>query len=164
MRRLMMLLCLSAQAFAPPAFVTPALAQDESPANQIVEGVLACLSGGGDMGMTAAMLDTLFWTGGEEGEDGLFYFTPGVGEDTFVYMADDGSFCHVESTSLDSASASEVLAATLESQEGTSFFYSQDDAGCTRLDLESGVTVTITSGGNDPTCASETDAGLRFAF
>lgn len=159
MRRLLMLAALAA-----PALSGPAMAQDASPANQIVEGVLACLSGGGDTGLTGDMLDALFWSADGEGEDGLFYFTPGAGEDTFIYIAGDGSFCHVESTSLDSATTSEILAATLESQEGTSFFYSQDEQGCTRLDLESGVTVTITSGGNDPTCASETDAGLRFAF
>lgn len=147
-----------------PAFAAPTMAQDADPANQIVEGVLACLSGGGDVDLTGAMLDALVWTANGEGEEGLYYFTPGAGEDTFVYVAEGGSFCHVESTSIDSASASEILAATLESQEGTSFDYSKDDDGCTRLDLESGVTVTITSGGNDPTCASETDAGLRFAF
>jgi hypothetical protein len=159
MRRLLILATLLA-----PAFAAPAMAQDADPANQITEGVLACLSGGGDIGLTGEMLDAMFWSDDGEGEEGLFYFTPGAGEDTFIYMAGDGSFCHVESMVLDSATTSEILAATLESQEGTSFFYSQDEAGCTRLDLESGVTVTITSGGNDPTCASETDAGLRFAF
>ncbi len=159
MRRLLILATLLA-----PALTAPAEAQDADPANQITEGVLACLSGGGDISLTGAMLDAMFWSVDGEGEDGLYYFIPGVGEGTFVYLADDGSFCHVESTVLDSATASEILAATLETQEGTSFDYSKDDAGCTRLDLESGVTITITSGGNDPTCASETDAGLRFAF
>jgi len=143
----------------------PAAAQDSDPYNQLVEGYLACLSGGGEVDLTEAMLvDGLMWTRSDDGEDGLVYFYPGAGEESFVYMADDGSFCHVESTSVDSATASELLATALAPPEGAAFDYSRDDAGCTRLDLETGVTATITSGGNDPTCGSETDSGVRFAF
>jgi hypothetical protein len=79
-------------------------------------------------------------------------------------MANDGSFCHVESLTVDSATASEILAASLGGPEGAPFEYSKDDVGCTRLDFETGVTATITSGGNDPICGSETDSGVRFAF
>ncbi len=116
MRRLAMLLCLSA-----PAFAAPVLAQDADPANQITEGVLACLSGGGDVDLTGEMLDAMFWSNDGEGEEGLFYFTPGAGEDTFIYMAGDGSFCHVESMVLDSATTSEILAATLEDRQRRRF-------------------------------------------
>lgn len=141
----------------------PALAQDADPRNQLVEGYMACMSGGGQVDLTESMLTALFWTRSDDGEDGLVYFHPGVGEDTVVYMADDGSFCHVESQSVDSATASEILAASLGGPEGAPFDYSKDDMGCTRLDFETGVNATITSGGNDPTCASDTDSGVRFA-
>ena len=143
---------------------SPAIAQDADANNQLVEGYLACMSGGGQLDLTESMLDALFWTRNDEGEDGLVYFYPAVGEDTYVYMADDGSFCHVESTSVDSATASEILAASLAPPEGAPFEYSKDEMGCTRLDFDNGVTATITSGGNDPTCGSETDSGVRFAF
>ena len=92
---------------------TPALAQDTDPQNQVVEGYLACMSGGGQLDLTQAMLDALQWTQSDDGEEGLTYFFPGAGEDTFLYIADDGSFCHVESLTVDSATASEILAATL---------------------------------------------------
>ena len=143
---------------------SPALAQDADPRNQLVEGYMACMSGGGQVDLTQSMLTAAGWTRSDEGEEGLTYFFPGTGEDSFVYMADDGSFCHVESQTVDSATASEILAASLGGAEGAPFEYSKDDMGCTRLDFETGVTATITSGGNDPVCGSETDSGVRFAF
>jgi len=143
---------------------SPAFAQDADPRNQLVEGYMACMSGGGQVDLTESMLTALFWTRKDDGEDGLVYFNPGVGEDTLAYMANDGSFCHVESLTVDSATASEILAASLGGPEGAPFEYSKDDVGCTRLDFETAVTATITSGGNDPTCGSETDSGVRFAF
>ena len=143
---------------------TPALAQDADPNNQLVEGFMACVSGNGDLDMTEAVLDASQWTRSDDGEEGLTYFFPGAGENTFVYIADDGSFCHVESTTVGSETTSQILAAILEAPEGVPFFYSKDDFGCTRLDLETGVTATIQSGGNDPVCASDTDSAVRFDF
>lgn len=143
---------------------TPAAAQDADPRNQLVEGYMACMSSGGDVEMTAELLNTLFWTREDDGEMGLVTFLPGAGDSTVVYMADDGSFCHVESLTVDSATASEILAASLGGDEGATFDYSQDDMGCTRLDFETGVQATITSGGNDPTCGSDTDSGVRFTY
>ncbi len=143
---------------------SPVAAQDADPHNQLVEGYLACMSGGGQLDLTQSMLEALEWTRSDDGEEGLTYFFPGAGEDTFLYLADDGSFCHVESTSIDSATASEILATALAPPEGAPFDYSKDDMGCTRLDFDTGVTATITSGGNDPTCGSETDSAVRFQF
>lgn len=144
---------------------SPATAQDADPNNQLVEGYLACMSGGGYVDLTQNMLvDALFWTRNDEGEDGLVYFYPATGENTFVYIATDGSFCHVESTTVDSATASEILSASLGPPEGAPFYYSKDDMGCTRLDFDTGVTATITSGGNDPICGSDSDSGVRFDF
>jgi hypothetical protein len=144
---------------------SPALAQDADPNNQLVEGYLACMSGAGQTDLTQAMLvDALLWTRSDDGEDGLIYFYPGAGEQTFVYMAEDGSFCHVESTTVGSATASELVATSLAPPEGAAFEYATDDMGCARLDFATGVTATITSGGNDPVCDSETDSGVRFDF
>lgn len=142
---------------------SPALAQDTDPRHQLAEGYMACMSGGGQVDLTAAMLDAVAWTREDSDEEGLVYFTAN-GEATFAYMAQDGSFCHVESTRIDSATSSEILATTLAPPEGAPFTYSKDDMGCTRLDFDTGVTATITSGGNDPTCGSETDSGVRFQF
>jgi len=143
----------------------PAFAQDADPRHQLAEGDLACMSGGGQVDLTAAMLvDGLSWTRDDSDEEGLIYFYPASGDTTFVYMANDGSFCHVESTSIDSATSSEILASTLAPPDGAPFEYSKNEMGCTMLDFDTGVTATITSGGNDPTCGSKTDSGVRFQF
>ena len=65
---------------------------------------------------------------------------------------------------MDSASASEILSASLGPPEGAPFYYCKDDMDLTRLDFGTGVTATITSGGNDPTCGSDSDSGVRFDF
>lgn len=137
-------------------------AQDADPVGQLVEGYVACLLGEGDPDIVDALFADSGWTSGP-GEDGLISFAPGSGEASFAYMADDGSFCHVESMVVDSATASEVLATTLQSAGQTGIEYEKDDMGCTLLRLADGRGITITSGGNDPNCGSDTDSGVRFA-
>ncbi len=143
---------------------TPVAAQDANPQNQLVEGFLACFSGGGIPDLTASMLDVFMWSREEAPDEGLIYYYPAVGEDTFAYMADDGSFCHVESVTVNSEATSQILAISLGGAEGAPFDYSKDEMGCTQLDFETGVTAVITSGGNDPTCGSDIDSAVRFTF
>jgi hypothetical protein len=144
---------------------TPALAQDDTPTGQILEGLVACYSGAGDPTATVALLEDFTWAQ-SDGEDGTIYMYPtaGEGESTFVYLADDGSYCHTESVAVDSATASEILGTMLSSAEVTDIAYNKTADGCTQLGLPDGTTATITSGGNDPTCGSETDSGIRFDF
>jgi hypothetical protein len=139
-----------------------ALAQDSDPVGQMVEGYVACLMGAGVAELVESLFDESGWTSAP-GMDGLTDFRPAAGEATFAYMADDGSFCHVESTVVDSATASEVLAITLERAEEADVTFETDDMGCAVLRLQDGRSITITSGGNDPTCGSDTDSGVRFA-
>ena len=141
----------------------PALAQG-APTDQITTGYLACLTGNGDVELTETLLEAAGWVTSTDGEDGLIYYYPKDTDQTVVYMSDDGAFCHVESMVVDSATASEFLAVALQTEAGAPYDYSKDDMGCTRLDLETGVTATITSGGNDPTCGSDTDSAVRFEF
>jgi hypothetical protein len=141
---------------------TPAVAQDSDPVGQLVEGYVACLVGDGDAGLVAELFNDNGWSA-EPGADGLIGFQPASGDATFAYVADDGSFCHVESTVVDSASASEILAITLERADEVDITYEKDAMGCTVLRLADGRSATITSGGNDPTCGSDTDSGVRFA-
>lgn len=142
---------------------TPAMAQDADPAGQLVEGYMACLHGGGDVATTEGILSGLGWAQGEAGEDGLVYFNPAVGENTQIYMADDGSFCHVESFSVGTEAASLILTAAAESDASIPFEPAKDAAGCTQLIFGGQVSATLTSGGNDPVCASDSDSGVRFA-
>ena len=143
---------------------SPAFAQDTGPREQMAEGFMACMSGGGRLDLTESMLaDAMSWTR-DDGEEGLLYFYPGDSDSTFVILARDGSFCHVESMVIDSSTAAQLLAVTLAPPDGAPFVYSKTDMGCTRLDFDTGVMATITSGGNDPVCGSETDSAVRFEF
>lgn len=144
------------------ASAAPAFAQDTDPVGQLVEGYVACLMGDGDTELVEGLFDQSGWSA-EAGSDGLISFQPASGETTFAYMAEDGSFCHVESMVIDSATASEVLAVTLESADQADITFEKDAMGCTVLRLADGRSATITSGGNDPTCGSDTDSGVRFA-
>lgn len=140
----------------------PAMAQDADPAGQLVEAYVACLHGGGEVATTEGILTGLGWARAEAGEDGLVYFIPSVGEDTQVYMADDGSFCHAESFSVGTEAAAQILLAAVESDGNPPYEPSQDEAGCSQLIFAGQVSATLTSGGNDPVCASDSDSGVRF--
>ena len=59
---------------------SPALAQDADPHNQLAEGYMACMSGGGQVDLTESVLDAAGWSRADGGEDGLVYFTPGAGD------------------------------------------------------------------------------------
>lgn len=141
----------------------PALAQEADPAGQLVEGYVACFMGRGEPDMVAPSLGLYGWTH-EEAEDGLTMALPGVGGDSFVLIANDASFCHVESLKLGTDKAAETLALALQGANVTLPDPGTSEDGCAIYDLGDGVTATLTSGGNDPTCASDTNSGVRFDF
>jgi hypothetical protein len=140
----------------------PAMAQDADPSGQLIEGIVACLHGGGDVATTEGILTGLGWAAGEDGEDGLVYFYPATGEDTVVYIAKDGSFCHAETAAIGTEAASQILLAAVASDGNPPFETSKDASGCTQLIFAGQVSATLTSGGNDPVCASDSDAAIRF--
>ena len=140
----------------------PAVAQDADPTAQLGEGYAACLAGDDDVAKVSKLLTGHGWTSEPSGDEGLTYFTPATGKSVFAYMAKDGSFCHVESTSVNSAKASALLRKALHKAGFAKIEQDQDGLGCDRLNFDSGRIATIMSGGNDPTCTSDTDSGVRF--
>lgn len=144
-------------------FAAPAAAQDADPAGQLVEGYIACYMGHGAPDTVAPNLGLYGWTH-EAGEDGITTALPGIGGDSFVLIANDASFCHVESMTLGTTKAAEVLAVALQGANVTLPERTTGPDGCATYDLGDGVTATLTSGGNDPTCTSDTDSGVRFDF
>jgi hypothetical protein len=151
---------LSAALLAP----LPALAQDADPSNQLIEGYTACALGEGQPDKTVATLGLYGWTHEEDTEMGLVNFQPGVGSDTFAYMSLTPGFCHVESTSLGTARALELLGYLSFSGQVSLDTTDTDADGCATVTLSNGIAAVITSGGNDPVCTSETDSGVRFFF
>jgi hypothetical protein len=142
----------------------PALAQDADPSNQLIEGYTACALGEGLPDKTVTALGFYGWTHAEDPEMGVVSFRPGVGEDTFAFMSLTPGYCHVESTSLGTARALELLGYLSFSGQVSLEASETDENGCAIATLSNGVVAAITSGGNDPVCTSETDSGVRFFF
>jgi hypothetical protein len=146
------------------AFATPAFAQDERPPYQMLQGIEACLMGGGALGPTSSTLAGYGWVADMEGYEGTVGFVPGVGEDTFMYMSDAGEFCHVESLVMGTDEAAGMLELFLAEQAITVTATGKGELLCPEQTLSNGVRVEITSAGNDPTCADDNTSGLRFVF
>jgi hypothetical protein len=141
----------------------PLFAQDADPANQLLEGYVACAMGEGVPDKTVTPLGLYGWTHEEDTEMGMVNFQPGVGETTFAYMSLTPGYCHVESTTLGTARALELL--NYISASGLTIDATETSPdGCTTVSLSNGISAVITSGGNDPVCTSDTDSGVRFYF
>jgi hypothetical protein len=142
----------------------PALAQDADPSNQLIEGFGACALGEGLPDKTVATLGLYGWTHEEDAEQGLVNFRPGVGTDTFAFMTQTPDYCHVESATLGTARALELLGYLSYSGQVSLDTTETDDNGCAIVTLSNGVVATVTAGKDDPTCTSETTSGVRFFF
>ncbi len=128
------------------------------------QGIDGCYSTIGEGGrQTAEYLADAGWNGDADEEMGLGWLYPDGTEDPFITVAIDGSFCQIESTSLGSEAAAGQLRRYLETK-GAAHDPDKDEMGCTRFDLGDGYAVTITSGGDDPTCASDKNSALRFTY
>ena len=131
-------------------------------AEEIANGIYACLAANGNPNTTYAALSDVGWEGDVDNEAGIGYVYPPGGEDPVVTIGMDGTWCNVESQSVGSEEASQILLPILE--ETYDIEYNKDDAGCTQFGLGEGISVTVLSGGNDPICAADTNSSLRFEY
>ncbi len=82
--------------------------------------------------------------------------TSGFQSDNISMMFwNDPGFCMLETADYSTAEMSDLLESVDILPVG------EDDAGCAQFTLY-GTTATLTGGGNDPACTSETEAALRF--
>ena len=145
---------------------SPAFAQDQDAAYELLDGIGLCMLGEGLVDKTTATLGDLGWTMEANPEAGLVDFYPTEGEATFGFMSDKVEFCQIESTVVGTDEAETMFNLFLmggntgitETSTGT------DEMGCKTKTLSNGVVAVLTSGGNDPTCESETDSAVRFLF
>jgi hypothetical protein len=145
------------------ALASSAAAQDADPAGQLVEGYVACQASRANLEIITPTLTQFGWTL-EPGEDGITNAMPGAGEATFVMIADDASFCHIESLKIGTTAAAAIFEASMQGVNVTLPAATKSADGCTQYDLGDGSTATLTSGGNDPVCTSETDSAVRFDY
>jgi hypothetical protein len=145
---------------------TSALAQGaDDPGYQMIDGVGACVLGGGDNAKTVEELTRLGWTVEADAGAGVTDFRA-AGDKVFGFVSADGKTCVVESNALSTEDAQTMF--NLFFMGGNSGIERGDtgtDAdGCATQALSNGGVATLTSGGNDPTCASEDTAAWRFAY
>lgn len=138
---------------------TPAFADVQE---DIGQGIYACLNGNGNPNTTYAALSDIGWEGDVDNEAGIGYVYPPSGEDPVVTIGMDGTWCNVESQTVGSEEASQILLPILE--ETYDIEYNKDDMGCTQFGLGEGISVTVLSGGQDPVCAADTNSSLRFEY
>lgn len=129
---------------------------------EIANGIYACLVGNGNPNTTYAALSEIGWEGDVDNEAGIGYVYPPNAEDPTVTIGMDGTWCNVESASVGSEEASNILRPILE--ETYDIEYNKTDMGCTQFGLGDGVGVTVLSGGNDPICGAETNSSLLFEY
>ena len=141
----------------------PAAAQDADPVSQLIEGYITCFMAHGDPDIVAPNLGLYGWTH-EPPTDGIAIAYPGAGDATFILIADDASFCHVESLSLGTQKAAETLTLALQGAGTILPDPGTDAMGCALYDLGSGITATLTSGGTEPTCTADASSIVRFDF
>ncbi len=144
-----------------------ALAQGaDDPGYQVIDGVGACVLGGGDPAKVAEELARLGWTTEADAEAGAVNFKPASGDKVTGFVSDDGKTCVIESTALGTEDAQTMF--NLFFMGGNSGIERGDtgtDAdGCATQALSNGGVATLTSGGNDPACASEETSAWRFAY
>lgn len=161
-------------AMALALLATPALADDmvlsvmgnklDRPAAEggHVSAVVACLLGGGDIDLTLRTFERRGWTGSHDTEMGLIDLTNPAG-DLAVTLADDGSFCTIASERRGTTIASQVVTPMLLAGS-LSLDTTTGPLGCQTFLPKAGVTIEITSTGQDPSCASDTTSAIRMNF
>lgn len=142
---------------------TPAPAQDADPTGQMIEGYVACYMARGDAEVITTNLGLYGWTH-EPPSDGIIVTMPTASSDTFALLAEDASFCHIESMTQGTAKAAEMLALAVVGALSALPAPGTTEAGCPLYDLGDSITATITSGGTEPTCTSDTTSTLRLDF
>ena len=138
----------------------------DDPAYAMLDGIGACMLGNGTVDLTTKALADIGWTSKVDGELGTLDFRPASGDKTFGNLANNGEYCQVESLAIGTEDAQTMFNLfLLGGNSGIEVTASGTDAdSCTTHTLSTGAVATITSGGNDPVCASKENAAVRFTF
>lgn len=144
------------------AMLLPSLSQDDA-TTQMTAGYAACLKDFGNAEAIAGSFTSNGWTRRDDTEAQIIQLEPEMGEKTAAALAVDGSYCHVESFSLTTGQAGHVLAMTLQLVGLQGAQVGADAQGCMTFTLANGIVATLTSGGQDPVCASQTSSAVRFS-
>ena len=134
----------------------------DDPAKAYRGAIAACLAGRGDVEKTAAFFTEAGWTRNDETEMGTVDYV-GPDQSLYVLQADDGSFCAAYSETQGSDTAIGNIQ-IVGGAGGFSFDHALSEGGCDSYALAPGVSVEITSSGNDPVCSDSATSSVRFTF
>ncbi len=151
----MLRLILAFTLLATPSFADEAAWSDEvaniDPGTRLAALITGCTTALTDPTAVTAILTAANWTRADEFDGTVAFQTAST--DMMFYQ--DAGFCMVSVTDFNT----ETLAAELASLGITSS--GQDEYGCAQFKMD-GTIATLTGGGNDPACASTSEAVLRF--
>jgi hypothetical protein len=119
----------------------------------------ACILGAGNVDAIATPFTDAGWSREDDADMGIVSLTPPAG-DVAVTLYDDGTICEVASEVWGFATALGALQ-ILAGTAGLSMD-SDQNAECTTIFLTDSITATVTSTGQDPVCASETNSSIRY--
>lgn len=140
-------------AFADMAFTAKDLLPNRDTA--LSGALVACATGVTDPDAADAAFIGAGWDKFED--EGSWSYMSG---DTTVMMWTVPGFCMVE----DAATGTDAMADTFFGLSNVPPDESTDADGCRTFLVDGSITVTLTGPGNDPACASDTGAALRFAL
>jgi hypothetical protein len=147
------------------AAASPAFAQDPDPVFQMIDGISFCILGEGKADTTVAQLGGYDWTSEADTEMGVTSFVPPAGP-TSGMVSNEVGFCNVESSAIgtdDAETAFDLF--MMGGNSGIEVTAEGTDAdGCMTRTLSNGAVAVLTSGGQDPVCASDADSAWRFEF
>jgi hypothetical protein len=124
---------------------------DKTPGIRAFGAIAACANAVSDPDTVAAGLADAGWVRADE-FDGTYGFQI---DNVMMMFWDEPGFCMVETSDFSTDGLTQMLGAFDIVPDG------QDDAGCAQFTLDD-TTATLTGGGNDPVCTSDTEAALRF--
>ena len=122
--------------------------------------IITCLSGVDDPTRALTAFEAAGWTRADEFEGTISF--EGEGLSAMFWDATGPGFCMLETDGMGTKALQDRLSAQLEAAKwgGVALV---DIEGCPGLDLGNGLSVAPSSAGNDPTCAAEDSAALRFS-
>ncbi len=124
---------------------------DPTPGIRAFGTIGACVTAVSDPQAVTDALENAGWERADE-----FDGVPGFQVDNVSVMFwEDGGFCMMQTDDFSTRDLTDMLAAFDIPPVG------EDDMGCVQFNF-SGTIATLTGGGNDPACTSDTEAALRF--
>ena len=144
------------------AALLPGLATDDA-ATQMTAGFAACLIDLGAPEAVVASFTAQDWERYDQSDAGVIRLEHPASDRTAAVLAVDGSHCTIESISLTTAQAAQMLGIVLDIGGYVDRRIETDAQGCNTIVIGGTIAATVSAGGDDPACTSQLTSAIRFA-